>query len=162
MLLYSALALVNAALVIISSLLPLLVYLALVSDRLLMTALNIGALREIISALMMTDLSWYVLILGNFTLLCNVAQLSENYRYIFSPLKDNDNWKGAMLGEVYEPFLALEYEKDMYTLDGWMIGSSDDTDWCDIQIVMVGDKLGISRQYLRIDLDVELKCPRLT
>ena len=162
MLLYSALAPANAALVIISSLLPLLVYLALASDRLSMTALNIGASREIISASTMTDLSRYVLILGNFTSLRNVAQLSENYRYIFSPPKDNDNWKGAMLGEVHEPFLALEFEKDMYTPDGWMIGSSDDTDRCDIQIAMVGDKSGISRQHLRIDLDVESKCPRLT
>ncbi|KAF1952921.1 hypothetical protein CC80DRAFT_596324 [Byssothecium circinans] len=94
-----------------------------------------------ISAAETTDLSRYVLILGNFTNLPD---------------------KGAMTGEVRGPFLTLEFEKDMYNPDGWMIGPSDDTDRCDVQIAVAGDKSGVSRQHLRIDLDVESACPRLT
>jgi len=120
------------------------------------------AAQETISTAETTDLSRYVLILGNFTNLPDVAKLSENYRYIFTPPKESHNWKGAMTGEVRGPFLALEFEKDMYNPDGWMIGSSDDTDRCDVQIAVAGNKSGVSRQHFRIDLDAKSTCPRLT
>jgi hypothetical protein len=95
-----------------------------------------------------TDLSRYVLILGNFINLSNVADLSENHRYIFNPSNANHRWKGAMTGDVRGPFPALEFGKDMYSPDGWMVGSSDDTDRCDIQIAVAGDQSGVSRQHL--------------
>ncbi|KAI1345658.1 kinase-like domain-containing protein [Xylaria sp. FL0043] len=107
------------------------------------------------------DLSRYALILGNFINLPDVAKLSENARYLFVPPKGDDNWKGGLSGDVCGPFLALEIGEHMYSAEGWMIGSSSNTDLCDIQVAVAGDKSGISRRHLRIDIDVRSKSPRV-
>lgn len=108
-----------------------------------MATTKADAAQETISAAETTDLSRYVLILGNFTNLPDVAKLSENYRYIFTPPKESHNWKEAMTGEVRGPFLALEFEKDMYNPDGWMIGSSDDTDRCVCRLLWLATSLAL-------------------
>ena len=53
-----------------------------------------------------------------------------------------------MTGEVRGLFLALEFEKDMYNPDGWMIGSSDDTDRCDMQEKLHANFLETGRKRL--------------
>lgn len=74
--------------------------------------------KETESADKATDLSRYVLMLGNFTNLPDVATLSENSRYLFTPPKGNQNWKGGLAGPVRSPVLALEFGKDIYSPEG--------------------------------------------
>ncbi|KAL5118787.1 hypothetical protein ACEQ8H_003290 [Pleosporales sp. CAS-2024a] len=109
-----------------------------------------------------TDLSRYVLILGNFTNLPDVATLSENSRYLFAPPKEDQNWKGSVIGQTRLPFLALEFGKHMYSPEGWVIGSSSDSDECDVQLTADRENLGISTRHLRVDVDEVSKCPRFT
>ncbi|OAP54020.1 hypothetical protein AYL99_11780 [Fonsecaea erecta] len=94
-----------------------------------------------------------------------IPELSENARYEFSPSKGNENtlanWSRNQPEEPTPPFLALVFGKHMYSPQGWVFGSSDDTDVCDVQLAK-DNTTGISRQHFRIDISPSSNCPRLT
>ena len=81
-------------------------------------------------------LSSIVLLLGHIVGTEKILELSENAKYAFRPPEDNGDglgsWIGKQLGEPTAPILALMFRKHMYSPQGWVLGSSDDTDQCDI------------------------------
>lgn len=110
------------------------------------------------------DLANIVLILGNFVGTPNILALSENSRFKFTPPcdeNDNASWKGGQAGELAAPLVCLKFGENIYSPHGWVLGSSDNTDRCDLQIAE-NNKTGISRQHIRVDISPVRRCPRLT
>ena len=111
------------------------------------------------------DLSNIVLLLGNIVGTDKILELSDNSRYEFHlPESNNDgpvNWMGDQSDKLTAPFLALVFGNHMFSPLGWVIGSSDDTDKCDLQLAK-GNTTGVSREHFRIDLSPDTHCPRLT
>jgi serine/threonine protein kinase len=110
------------------------------------------------------DLANIVLILGNFVGTPNILELSENSRYEFTPsgdLGDDPSWKGGQAEVLAAPLFCFEFGENMYSPQGWVLGSSDDTDRCDLQIAE-NNETGISGQHFRIDISPVRRCPRLT
>jgi hypothetical protein len=111
------------------------------------------------------DLSRIVLLFSNIVGTEKILELSDNIRYESQPPEGNDdgpaNWSGNQSEKPNPPFLALKFGEHMYSPQGWVVGSSDDTDKCDVQLAK-DNTTGVSRQQLRIDLSPSLHCPRLT
>jgi hypothetical protein len=111
------------------------------------------------------DLSRIVLLFSNIVGTDKILELSENRRYEFQPPEGNDhgpaNWSGNQSQMLNPPFLALKFGEHMFSPQGWIVGSSDDTDKCDVQLAE-DNTTGVSRQHLRFDLSPSLHCPRLT
>lgn len=113
------------------------------------------------------DLANIVLILGSFDGAPNILELSENSRYEFTPLgSDVDpqaNWKGGQSEQqkLKAPFLCLTFGEHLYSPEGWVAGSSADTDACDLQLAE-NNQTGISRRYFKIDIDPSTRDPRVT
>jgi hypothetical protein len=101
------------------------------------------------------DLSRIVLLFSNIVGTEKILELSDNIRYEFQPPEGNDdgaaNWSGNQSEKPDPPFLALKFGEHMYSPQGWVFGSSDDTDKCDVQLAK-DNTTGVSRQHLRIDL----------
>ena len=49
----------------------------------------------------------------------------------------------------------------MYSPQGWVLGSSDDSDICDLQLAK-DNTTGVSSRHFRIDLSPDIHCPRFT
>ncbi|OAG40895.1 hypothetical protein AYO21_04972 [Fonsecaea monophora] len=104
---------------------------------------------------------------GNFIGTDNISGLSDNARYTLHPPRSNDdadelsNWKGNQSDNISPPFLALSFGKHMYSPQGWIAGSSNDSDICDIQLAKDYTS-GVSRRYFRIDVNPTAHSPRLT
>lgn len=110
------------------------------------------------------DLANIVLILGNFVGTPNILELSDNSRYEFTLSGDKDDdasWKGGQAEELAAPLLCLKFGENMYSPQGWVLGSLDDTDRCDLQLAK-NNETGISGQHFRIDISPVRHCPRLT
>ena len=110
------------------------------------------------------DLADIVLLLGNFAGTPDILELSENSRYEFTPPGDKEDdvsWKGGQAQELAAPLLCLKFGENMYSPRGWVLGSSDDTDRCDLQLAE-NNETGISGQHFRIDISPVRHCPRLT
>lgn len=109
------------------------------------------------------DLSNIFLILGNFKGTPDILTLSENSRYKFTPPVDAlpANWKGGQSEEqeLTGPFLALTFG-DHYYPDGCFLGSSGETETCDLQLVK-NNKTGISRRHIRFDISPVMRRPRV-
>lgn len=108
-----------------------------------------------------------VLILGSFHGAPNILELSENSRYEFTPpgsdVDPRANWKGGQLEQqkLEAPFLCLTFGEHLYSPEGWVVGSSADTDACDLQLAE-NNQTGISRRYFKVDIDPETRDPRVT
>lgn len=113
------------------------------------------------------DLANIVLILGSFKGASNILELSENSRYEFTPpgsdVDPQANWKGGQSEqqELKAPFLCLTFGEHLYSPEGWVAGSSADTDACDLQLAK-NNQAGISRRYFIIDIDPNTGDPRMT
>ena len=111
------------------------------------------------------DLSGIVLLLGNIVGSDKIFELSDNSRYEFQPPEGNNdgpvNWRGDQSDKLTSPFLGLVFGKHMFSPLGWVIGSSDDSDKCDLQLAK-DNTTGVSRQHFRIDLSPDTHCPRIT
>lgn len=101
-----------------------------------------------------------VVILGSFVGV-DILSLSENSRYEFHPPSDDDAWKGGQTQDPTPPFLSLEVGEHLFDPLGWVIGSDNNSDKCDLQISET-NQTGISRRQLRLDIDPETYCPRIT
>lgn len=104
------------------------------------------------------DLSHIVLLLGNIMGTSNILKLSKNSRYEFKGRPPT--WKGFQSEELDAPFLCLRFGKHMFSPQGWVIGSSSDSDECDLQLAR-DNRTGVSRRHLIIDLSPSTHCPRL-
>ena len=111
------------------------------------------------------DLSSILLLLGNFAGTSKILELSDNMRYEFHPPARNDdgsaNWKGKESDELSGPFLSLVFGMHLFSPQGWVFGSSEDSDICDLQLA-IDNSTGISRRHFRIDLSLDVHRPRLT
>ena len=96
------------------------------------------------------DLSSIVLLLGDVVGTDGILELSDNSRYAFHPPAYVDNalagWKGNQSIQIAAPFLSLAFGKHMYSPQGWVLGSSDDSDTCDLQLAK-DNTSGISRRH---------------
>lgn len=101
-----------------------------------------------------------VVILGSFVGV-DILSLSENTRYEFHPPSDDDAWKGGQTQDPTPPFLSLEVGERLFDPLGWVIGSDSNPDKCDLQIAET-NQTGISRRQLRLDIDPDTHCPRIT
>ncbi|KAF2158472.1 hypothetical protein M409DRAFT_38227 [Zasmidium cellare ATCC 36951] len=112
-----------------------------------------------------TDLSVFVVIFGNITGSTNFAKIPTNKRYEFCRPQSSEGpqaeWRGAQTCKLFGPFLGLAFGENMFSPDGWILGSSDDPDVCDIQLAK-DNRSGISRRHLRIDLSPGSHNPRFT
>lgn len=113
-----------------------------------------------------TDLANVVLILGSFTGVPDLLDLSENARYEFTPPNNgtdlNEDWKRTDLElKPTPPFAALCFGEHLYTPQGWVVGSSNDADACDLRLAET-NKTGISRRHFIIDIHPNTLNPRLT
>lgn len=111
------------------------------------------------------SISKAVLVLGHFVGVDHILKLSENSRYEFLPPTDDadESWKGAQpkQQELKPPFLCLEIGKHLFDPRGWVIGSHNDPDKCDLQVAE-NNQTGISRRFLRIDISPVTHNPRVT
>lgn len=111
------------------------------------------------------DLSSIVLLLGNIVGTDKILELSDNSRYEFHAPEGNDdglaNWRANQSDKLTAPFLGLVFGEHMYSPQGWVIGSSDDSDTCDLQLAR-DNTTGVSRRHFKIDLSPDIHCPRLT
>lgn len=111
------------------------------------------------------DLSNIVLLLGNIVGTDKILELSENSRYKFIPPEGNDdgtmNWRGVQSEKLTAPVLGLKFGEHMYSPHGWVIGSSNDSDTCDLQLAK-DNKTGVSSRHLQIDISPDTHRPRLT
>lgn len=114
------------------------------------------------------SLSDVVLLFGNITGTEGVEKLSENTRYLFIPPSSNEGdhhesprWKRHLIDELDGPIFAFRFGKDMESPLGWNLGSSEDLDQCDFQIVSREAKY-TSKKHIRINIAPDTFCPRLT
>ncbi|PNY27177.1 Protein kinase-like domain protein [Tolypocladium capitatum] len=111
------------------------------------------------------DLSDIVLVLGNVEGIENILGLSENRRYEFTPTEGNDgsavNWRGGQPVKLTGPCLCFMFGQHLYSPQGWVGGSSPDSDDCDLQLAK-DNRTGVSRRHFRIDISPGGRCPRLT
>ena len=111
------------------------------------------------------DPSHIVLLLGTFVGLDNILDLSDNQRYDFHPPEGNvgglANWKGDQADQLTAPFLSLVFGEHMFSPQGWVLGSLDDSNKCDLQVAK-DNTTGVSRRHLRVDLSPDMHNPRLT
>jgi len=109
------------------------------------------------------DLSNVILILGNFKGTPDILTLSENSRYEFTPPVDAfpASWKGGQSKEqeLTGPFFALTFGNHYYP-DGCFLGSSGETETCDLQLVK-NNETGISRRHIRFDISPVMSRPRV-
>lgn len=101
-----------------------------------------------------------VVILGSFVGV-DILSLSENSRYEFHPPSDDDAWKGGQTQDLTPPYLSLTVGEHLFDPFGWVVGSDGDPDKCDLQISET-NQTGISRRHLRLDIDPDTHCPRIT
>ena len=111
------------------------------------------------------DLSSVVLILGSFVGVDNILKLSDNSRYEFLPRDEDtdESWKGGQAGEQMPrpPFLCLRIGEHLFDPQGWVLGSHDDSDQCDLQLAE-NNQTGISRRSIRLDISPVTHYPRVT
>ena len=107
------------------------------------------------------DLTSIVLIFRVVAGLHNMLELAENSRYIFHPPSNKETWKGNLPESPSPPLFSLRFGEHIYSPHGWVFGSSDDSDLCDIQLAE-NNTTGISRRHLQIDISPATYCPRLT
>ncbi|KAH6656160.1 hypothetical protein BKA67DRAFT_562791 [Truncatella angustata] len=73
----------------------------------------------------------------------------------------NATWLGGLSKRPQGPILGLEFGKDMYSSDGWVLGSAPDNNAADVQLAEDNTK-GVSKRHFRIDIH-PLSCkPRVT
>ncbi|KAK3669467.1 serine/threonine protein kinase [Recurvomyces mirabilis] len=91
-----------------------------------------------------------------------IAKLSENARYVVKQPTDDTSlrWKGADQAHIIGPVFALTLIENMYSTEGWTMGSSDRDDVCDIQLVK-DHSSGVSRRHLLVDLAPDSFRPRI-
>ncbi|KAK4551274.1 hypothetical protein LTR86_011258 [Recurvomyces mirabilis] len=91
-----------------------------------------------------------------------IAELSENARYVVKQPIDNTSlrWRGSNQDRITGPVLALKLIENMYSTEGWTMGSSDRDDVCDIQLVK-DHSTGVSRRHLLVDLAPDSFRPRI-
>ncbi|KID82661.1 Calcium/calmodulin-dependent protein kinase type IV [Metarhizium guizhouense ARSEF 977] len=106
-----------------------------------------------------------VLILGNFVGADDILSWSDNARFQFNPSMNatGTSWKGGEIDEqeLKQLFLCLRIGENLFDPAGWVLGSHDDSDICDIQIATT-NQTGISRQACRIDISPQTHRPRVT
>lgn len=103
-----------------------------------------------------------VLFLGSFTGINNIVSLSDNKRYQFIPPTSGTRWKGDKPEEEHTgALLCLTFGEHLFSPEGWVLGSSSDSDVCDLQLAK-DNKTGVSRRHFRIDTDPTTCIPRLT
>jgi hypothetical protein len=110
-----------------------------------------------------TELANVVLFLANFAGTKDILKLSNNVSYQFHPpSKDPGSaWLGGISPEPKAPILCLAFNSTMFSPEGWVAGSSDDTDIADLQLA--ADNLtGVSKRHFRIDIHPLSHCPRVT
>lgn len=122
-------------------------------------------LENITATSSVSDLSRTLLLLGSFSGIRNILDLSDNARYEFKLPRGDDerlaDWSGNQSETLIAPVLALMFGEHMYSPQGWIFGSSDDSDKCDVQLA-TNNTTVISRQHFRIDVSPSMDCPRLT
>lgn len=111
----------------------------------------------------MSSPSAIVLLLGDIEGVADVLALSENTRFEYIPKLDNkaSGWTGDCSEVPKRPILSLEFGQNQYDPVGWILGSSDDTDRCDIQLAE-DNSTGVSRRHMQIDISPTTHAPRLT
>lgn len=112
------------------------------------------------------DLASIVLLLGDFTGVDNIIELSENTRYKFTPPPSNNadpntNWLGDFTEHLKGPILCLAFGQDIFSPQGWVGGSADDTDAADIQLAP-DNRTGVSRRHFQVDTHPLSRHPRVT
>lgn len=91
------------------------------------------------------DLADVVLFLGSFTGVDDIVCLSDNKRYQFIPPTTGTRWKGDNSKEKHiDTILCLTFGEHLFSPEGWVIGSSSDSDVCDLQFAK-DNQTGISR-----------------
>lgn len=107
------------------------------------------------------NLADVVLFLGYFTGVDDIISLSDNKRYHFIPPKNGTRWKGDKpKEECIGDILCLTFGEHLFSPEGWVMGSSPDSDVCDVQLAK-DNQTGISRRHFRIDTDPKTRLPRL-
>lgn len=112
------------------------------------------------------DPSDVVLILGNIQGTPDIVALSDNWRYeSILPSRDDGSdahiWHDQESTQSKGPFLCLTFGQHMYSPQGWVVGSSPDSDDCDLQVAE-DNQTGVSRRHFQIDVSPGRRCPRLT
>lgn len=111
------------------------------------------------------DYAKVVLILGNFVGADDILSWSDNSRFQFNPSTNaaGTSWKGGQSDEqeLKPPFLSLVIGENLFDPAGWVLGTHDDSDVCDIQIAAT-HQTGISRQACRIEIGPQTHRPRVT
>lgn len=103
-----------------------------------------------------------VLFLGHFTGVEDIVSLSDNKRYQFIPPTTGTRWKGDKPREkLTGAILCLTFGEHLFSPEGWVMGSSPDSDVCDLQLAK-NNQTGISRRHFRIDTAPKTRLPRLT
>ncbi|KAL7953867.1 hypothetical protein V8C34DRAFT_295942 [Trichoderma compactum] len=110
------------------------------------------------------DLTDVVLFLANFTGIPNIIYLSDNAAFEFEPPSTDVDSDAAWLGELSEeptpPILCLKFGKNMFSSEGWVGGSSPDTDAADIQLAP-DNRTGVSKRHFLIDIHPLSCLPRV-
>ncbi|KXJ84630.1 kinase-like domain-containing protein [Microdochium bolleyi] len=91
--------------------------------------------------------------------------LSSNESFILDPSQLSSAQQRVLKGDHVDPLpdptFALCFEQNIYSPEGWVFGSSDDTAVSDFQIV-ADHSSGVSRRHIRIDVDPDYLRPRVT
>lgn len=109
------------------------------------------------------DLSNIVLLFTAVQGMSEVLSLSDNRRFLIKPPKHSheDFWREGHGRPHPTSAFALSFGQHIFSPQGWVFGSSSDTDVCDFQLTD-GAQTTVSRRHFRVDIEPHSHRPRLT